>query len=77
MVDDVDLVEEHESVQNTECWVIENSGEDDIFQIEKSIGLVDLVPDILVFDFYDLTEFSRFEKELSVRGFESREFGII
>ena len=57
MVHDIDLIEEDEAVKHTERRIIEDTSENDIFEVEQAVRPMDLVPDMLVLngdDFFEL-----------------------
>ena len=77
VIDDIHLTEVYETVEDTECSFIQDSGEDDFFKEMKAVGLVDLGLDILVLDLDDLAEFGRFLIEFTVRCLVRRDLGVI
>ena len=77
MIDDIHLTEVYETVEDTECSFIQDSGEDDFFEEMKAIGLVDLGLDILVLDLDHLAEFSGFLIEFAVGCLVSGDLGIV
>jgi hypothetical protein len=77
VLDDVGLVVEDEGVENIEGRVFERAREDDIFEVLKAVGLVDLLSDGGVFDLDGLSEAGGVGDELSMRGFELGEFGVV
>jgi hypothetical protein len=75
--DDVDLVEVDEAVENTKSPFVENTGEDDLFEELKAVGLVDLVLDNGILDLDYLAVFGGFLEELTVRCLVSGDLGIV
>lgn len=77
MVDDIHLTKVYETVEDTECTFIQNSGKDDFFEEMKAVGLVNLGLDILVFDLDYLAEFGRFLVEFTVGCLVRGDFWIV
>ena len=77
VIDDIHLTEVYETVEDTECSFIQDSGEDDFFKEMKAVGLVDLGLDILVFDLDYLAEFGRFLVKFTVGRLVRGDFWII
>jgi hypothetical protein len=77
VIDDIHLTEVYETVEDTECSFIQDSGEDNFFEEVKSVGLVDLGLDVLVFDLDYLAEFGRFLIEFTVGCLVCGDFWIV
>jgi hypothetical protein len=77
VIDDIHLTKVYETVEDSECSFIQDSGEDDFFEEMKSVGLVDLGLNILVFDLDYLAEFSGFLVEFTVGCLVRRDFGVV
>jgi hypothetical protein len=77
VIDDIHLTEVYETVEDTECSFIQDSGEDDFFEEMKAVGLVDLGLDVLVLDLDYLAEFGGFLVEFTVGCLVRRDFGVI
>lgn len=77
MIDDIHLTEVYETVEDTECSFIQDSGEDDFFEEMKAVGLVDLGLDILVLDLDYLAELSGFLVEFTVGRLVSGNFWVV
>jgi len=77
VIDDIHLTEVYETVEDTECSFIQDSGEDDFFEEMKAVGLVDLGLDILVLDLDYLAELSGFLVEFTVGRLVSGNFWVV
>jgi hypothetical protein len=63
---DVNLIEEDKAVEDPEGRIIEQSSEDDLFEVLQSVRLVDLVPDDLILDLDNLSESGNLLEKLPV-----------
>lgn len=59
-------MEEDQTVEDGEGRVIEEPREDNVLEIEKAVGIVDLSANVWVVDFDDFLEFGRVREVLSV-----------
>jgi hypothetical protein len=46
VLNDIDLVVEDEGVENREGGVVEDTGEDDVFEILKAVGVMDALSNV-------------------------------
>jgi hypothetical protein len=77
VIDDIHLTKVYETVEDTECSFIQDSGEDDFFEKMKAVGLVDLGLDILILDLDHLAEFGSFLVEFSIRCLVCGDFWVV
>ena len=77
VLDDVDLVEEYERIEDAEGWIVEDSCQYDIFQVEQPIGLVNLGASDSVPDLDHLAEPRWIGHVIAVGGFQIREFRVV
>ena len=77
VIDDIHLTKVYETVEDTECSFIQDSGEDDFFEEMKSVGLVDLGLDVLILDLDHLAEFGGFLVEFAVRRLVCGDFWVV
>jgi hypothetical protein len=69
MLDDVNLVEEYERVENTECRIVEDARENNILEILEAVRVVYLPFYVFVLYPHDLLELGLVREVLSVIGF--------
>ena len=77
VIDDIHLTKVYETVEDTECSFVQDSGEDDFFEEMKAIGLVDLGLDVLVLDLDYLAEFGGFLVEFTVGCLVCGDLGVV
>jgi len=77
VIDDIHLTKVYETVEDTECAFIQNSGKDDFFEEMEAVGLVNLGLNILVLDLDYLAEFGRFLVKFTVGRLVRGDFWII
>jgi len=56
VVDNVDLVEENQRVEDGEGGVVQDAGQDDVFEVLQAVYVVDLPLDLGILDFDDFSE---------------------
>jgi len=77
VIDDIHLTKVYETVEDTECAFIQNSGKDDFFEEMEAVGLVNLGLNILILDLDYLAEFGRFLVEFTVGCLVRGDFWIV
>ena len=69
MLNNIDLVEEYERVEDTECGVVENARENNVLEILEAVCVVDLPFYVVVLDLHNFLKFGLIVEVLSVVGF--------
>lgn len=77
MRDDINLVEDDTRIQDIKCRVVEGTGEDDVFEELKAVGVVNFSLDYWVVNWYWLVELGGLFEEITVVGFVGGKIGVI
>lgn len=77
MLDNIDLVEEYERVEDGEGRIVEYSCEDNVFYVLKTVGVMDLLPYVGLFDVDDFFESRVVREVLSMVCFVAWEVRVI
>lgn len=77
VLDDVRLIIKDEGVENVEGRILERAGEDDVFEILKSVGLMDFIPNRRILDLDRFAKSARARDEVSMTSFDLGEFRVV
>lgn len=71
------MVEEYEGVEDAECGVVEDAGENNVFEVLQAICVMDFPLDVLVLNLDDFFKFGLVVEVLSVIGLVQGEVWVV